>query len=73
MHCITGTDRPYADGYVKPSPANQRAVLETVAALRQAGHECVLFEVPQGTSSRPIHPPRPESHTARERHSRLDC
>ncbi|RPD64393.1 amidase signature enzyme [Lentinus tigrinus ALCF2SS1-7] len=36
-----------SDGYVKPSPANQRAVLETVAALRQAGHECVPLEVPQ--------------------------
>ncbi|KAI0731179.1 amidase signature domain-containing protein [Earliella scabrosa] len=35
------------DGYIKASPASQRAVRETVQALRQAGHECVPFEVPQ--------------------------
>ncbi|KAI0675519.1 amidase signature enzyme [Trametes maxima] len=36
-----------SDNYVKPSPASQRAVRETVEALRRAGHECVEFEVPQ--------------------------
>ncbi|KZS94601.1 amidase signature enzyme [Sistotremastrum niveocremeum HHB9708] len=35
-----------SDGYIKASPACQRAVLETVAALRKAGHECVEFEPP---------------------------
>ncbi|KDQ61771.1 hypothetical protein JAAARDRAFT_31250 [Jaapia argillacea MUCL 33604] len=34
------------DGFVKASPANKRAVLETVAALRAKGHECVEIEVP---------------------------
>lgn len=42
-----------ADNYVKPSPANQRAVLETVEALRRAGHECIEFAVPQGSVSIP--------------------
>ncbi|KAJ7578572.1 amidase [Mycena floridula] len=32
------------DGLVKGSPAVRRAILETVAALRKAGHECVEFE-----------------------------
>ncbi|KAI0367051.1 amidase signature enzyme [Pilatotrama ljubarskyi] len=36
-----------SDNFVKPSPACQRAVRETVEALRRAGHECVEFEVPQ--------------------------
>ncbi|KAH9888812.1 amidase signature enzyme [Cubamyces lactineus] len=36
-----------SDNFVKPSPACQRAVLETVEALRKAGHECVEFELPQ--------------------------
>ncbi|TFK94168.1 amidase signature enzyme [Polyporus arcularius HHB13444] len=40
-----------SDGYIKPSPANQRAVLEAVDALRQAGHECVPFEVPQAVEA----------------------
>ena len=35
------------DDYVKASPANRRAVLETVAALKEKGHECVEFQVPQ--------------------------
>ncbi|KDQ12989.1 hypothetical protein BOTBODRAFT_56307 [Botryobasidium botryosum FD-172 SS1] len=35
-----------ADGYVKASPACQRAVLETVAALRREGHECMEFQPP---------------------------
>lgn len=39
------------DDFVKPSPANQRAVIETVEALRRAGHECIEFSVPQGTCS----------------------
>jgi len=34
------------DGLVKDSPACQRAVLETVTALRREGHECVEFSVP---------------------------
>ncbi|KAI0741898.1 amidase signature enzyme [Daedaleopsis nitida] len=40
-----------SDGFVKASPADQRAVRETVAALRQAGHECVAFQVPQVTDA----------------------
>ncbi|KAF8887396.1 amidase signature domain-containing protein [Infundibulicybe gibba] len=35
-----------SDCYVKASPACQRAVLETVDALRRQGHECIEFEVP---------------------------
>jgi amidase len=38
-----------SDGFIKASPANRRAVLETVAALEQQGHECVEFEIPQPT------------------------
>lgn len=36
------------DGFVKPSPASQRAVLETVAALTKQGHECIEFTPPDG-------------------------
>jgi hypothetical protein len=35
-----------ADGAVKGSPACHRAVLETVEALRKAGHKCVEIEAP---------------------------
>ena len=42
-----GTER-LLDGVVKTSPASQRAVLETVAALRALGHECVQFDIPDG-------------------------
>ncbi|KAJ7180615.1 amidase [Mycena filopes] len=35
-----------ADNYVKASPANKRAVMETVDALRIQGHECLEIEVP---------------------------
>lgn len=35
------------DRFVKASPACQRAVLETVGALRRVGHECVEVEVPE--------------------------
>lgn len=35
------------DDYVKASPANRRAILETVAALEEKGHECIEFQVPQ--------------------------
>jgi Asp-tRNA(Asn)/Glu-tRNA(Gln) amidotransferase A subunit family amidase len=34
------------DGTVKGSPACHRAVLETVEALRKAGHECVEMDPP---------------------------
>ncbi|SRR6266849_8670040 len=34
------------DGVVKGSPACHRAVLETVEALRKAGHECIEIESP---------------------------
>ncbi|KAI0258705.1 amidase signature enzyme [Gloeopeniophorella convolvens] len=34
------------DNVIKGSPATHRAVLETVAALRKAGHECVEIESP---------------------------
>ena len=40
----------FSDGFIKASPANRRAVLETVAALEQQGHECVEFEIPQRKS-----------------------
>ncbi|TDL24037.1 amidase signature enzyme [Rickenella mellea] len=33
------------DGFVKTSPACQRAVTETVAAMQKAGHECVEIDV----------------------------
>jgi len=36
------------DGLVKGSPACHRAVLETVEALRKAGHECVEIQPPNG-------------------------
>ena len=36
----------YKDGTVKGSPACHRAVLETVEALRKAGHECVEIVPP---------------------------
>ncbi|KAF8325793.1 amidase signature enzyme [Cantharellus anzutake] len=35
-----------SDGIVKASPSCQRAVIQTVKALRAAGHECVLFGPP---------------------------
>jgi len=34
------------DGVAKGSPACHRAVLETVEALRKAGHECVQIDPP---------------------------
>jgi Asp-tRNA(Asn)/Glu-tRNA(Gln) amidotransferase A subunit family amidase len=34
------------DGVVKGSPACHRAMLETVEALRKAGHKCVQIEPP---------------------------
>lgn len=34
------------DGCIKPSPATERAVMETVAALRAAGHDVVEFVPP---------------------------
>ena len=39
-----------SDEVVKASPANVRAVLETVAALKKQGHECVEFKIPQRKS-----------------------
>ncbi|KAH0582754.1 hypothetical protein H2248_010669 [Termitomyces sp. 'cryptogamus'] len=35
-----------SDHFVKASPACQRAVLETVEALRKKGHECIEINVP---------------------------
>jgi len=35
-----------SDNYIKASPACRRAVLETVEALRAAGHECIEFQLP---------------------------
>ncbi|PFH48628.1 hypothetical protein AMATHDRAFT_64920 [Amanita thiersii Skay4041] len=40
-----------SDGFVKASPACQRAVLETVAALRKEGHECVEIELPDAVKA----------------------
>ena len=37
------------DGAVKGSPASHRAVLKTVQALRNAGHECVEIDSPDCT------------------------
>lgn len=34
------------DGFIKASPACRRAVLQSVEALRAAGHECVEISVP---------------------------
>ncbi|KAJ6488681.1 amidase [Mycena vitilis] len=34
------------DNYIKVSPANKRAVMETVAALKAHGHDCIEIEVP---------------------------
>ncbi|KAJ7105750.1 amidase [Mycena crocata] len=39
----------YSDFYIKASPANKRAILETVTALRGQGHECIEIEVPDPT------------------------
>jgi Asp-tRNA(Asn)/Glu-tRNA(Gln) amidotransferase A subunit family amidase len=36
------------DGFAKASPANKRAVLLAVEKLRDAGHECVEIEIPDG-------------------------
>lgn len=38
----------FEDGFVRTSPANRRAVQETVDALRKAGHDMVEFELPFG-------------------------
>ncbi|KIY44165.1 amidase [Fistulina hepatica ATCC 64428] len=38
-----------SDRFIKASPACQRAVLEVVEAMRNQGHECVEFEVPDAT------------------------
>ncbi|KZV92352.1 amidase signature enzyme [Exidia glandulosa HHB12029] len=39
------------DGCIRSSPATQRAVLETVAALRGAGHEVVEFTPPSSNTA----------------------
>jgi tRNA(Glu) U13 pseudouridine synthase TruD len=36
------------DNWVKSSPANRRAVLMTVEALRKEGHEVSEFTLPNG-------------------------
>ncbi|KDR65722.1 hypothetical protein GALMADRAFT_260127 [Galerina marginata CBS 339.88] len=36
-----------SDNYIKASPACKRAVLETVEALREAGHECIEVQLPE--------------------------
>lgn len=43
---ITECLRASADPLLKASPASQRAVQETVDALRKQGHECVEFVIP---------------------------
>ncbi|KAI0629270.1 amidase signature enzyme [Trametes polyzona] len=43
-----------SDNFIKPSPASQRAVRETVEALRKAGHECIEFELPQARKAMEI-------------------
>ena len=34
------------DNFVKASPVCQRAVMQTVEALRREGHECIEFSIP---------------------------
>jgi amidase len=41
----------FEDGFIRTSPANRRAVQETVDALEKAGHEVVKFELPFGPQS----------------------
>ncbi|PVF99329.1 amidase signature enzyme [Serendipita vermifera] len=41
----------FEDGFVRTSPANRRAVQETVTALEKAGHELVEFDLPFGPKS----------------------
>jgi len=36
----------FEDGFIRTSPANRRAVQETIDALQKAGHEVVKFELP---------------------------
>ncbi|KAH9851937.1 amidase signature enzyme [Lenzites betulinus] len=43
-----------SDNFIKASPACQRAVRETVNALRKAGHECVEFELPHAARAMEI-------------------
>lgn len=38
------------DGFAMASPANRRAVMETVEALKKQGHQCVEIELPDGTN-----------------------
>jgi Asp-tRNA(Asn)/Glu-tRNA(Gln) amidotransferase A subunit family amidase len=38
----------FEDGFIRTSPANRRAVQETIDALEKAGHEVVKFELPFG-------------------------
>lgn len=38
------------DGIVHMSPVTKRALSKTVEALRQAGHECEEFVLPDGTT-----------------------
>lgn len=40
-----------SDDFAKASPPCKRAVLETVEALRRAGHECVEFSIPSRACS----------------------
>jgi len=44
--CEAGSELGLAARFVKASPACQRAVKETISALRREGHECVLFTPP---------------------------
>ncbi|KAJ7695016.1 amidase [Mycena olivaceomarginata] len=45
----------YTDNYVKASPANKRAISETVAALRHQGHECLeIVTLLSGIGSDPL-------------------
>jgi Asp-tRNA(Asn)/Glu-tRNA(Gln) amidotransferase A subunit family amidase len=41
---------PNTDGFCRASPACERAVLETVAALRKQGHELIEFSPPSRSS-----------------------
>lgn len=54
-----GFANDFKDHYIKSSPACSRAVLETVDALRKAGHDCVEFDFPGGRPLCPLTLPCP--------------
>jgi Asp-tRNA(Asn)/Glu-tRNA(Gln) amidotransferase A subunit family amidase len=49
LEFILSLTKKFTDHFIKASPACARAVLETVDALRKAGHDCVEFDFPGGS------------------------